>query len=169
MIEPSTAADNTLTHPASPAPLGSDGLLRQFTHDRQFRRVVRSPAASDHWSMTNSLPSTRVIATSRNTNRNKSNGPGGGGVPASVSHSANLRASSLSVRSIASARTFTSPMDMPSSAGCGAEWIDRRESRRRSAALRDFGIDPSHQLPNTRCSSVPERRGEPSTRSVAMR
>ena len=123
---------------------------------RYSRSAERSPRCGVHDSMTSNVASgfSRVMTTSEMSARNRSpSGPPGG--PEGTARPA----------------IFASPGHSASLPSCGWKVGPCRAnlgSRRRSAPLRAPGIDPNLSSPSANSHSMPEIRGEPSARSVAI-
>jgi hypothetical protein len=67
--------------------------------------------------------------------------------------------------------TFASPghpASAPSTGSTVALCSAKRGSRRRSAPLRAPGIEPNVSSPSAKTASIPEIRGDPSARTVAI-
>jgi hypothetical protein len=72
---------------------------------------------------------------------------------------------------IARPEIFASPgqcASEPSTGSTVALCRAKRGSRRRSAPLRAFGIEPKTSSPSSKTASIPEIRGDPSARKVAI-
>jgi hypothetical protein len=72
---------------------------------------------------------------------------------------------------IARPEIFASPghcASEPSTGSIVALCNAKRESRWRSAPLRAFGIEPNTSSPPSNAASIPEIRGDPSARKVAI-
>src|SRR5512132_3866047 len=104
---------------------------------------------------------TRVWTTSPTSTRNRWASPG--------SPPANRCFRAGSSTSTARPASLASPGQVVGSSGGSSEALcrARRGSRRRSSALRDPGIMPSHSWPSAKVVSIPLIRGDPSRRRVA--
>src|SRR5215211_5218177 len=106
---------------------------------------------------------TRVCTTSRTSTRNRWASSGWPPPPANRSFSAGSSTSTARPASLASPGQVVGSSGGSREALCSA----RRGSRRRSRALRDPSIMPSHSSPSAKVASIPLIRGDPSRRRVA--
>ena len=122
-----------------------------------WRSILRSPCAGVHHSTTSIVPSSlRWVCTTSAMSAWKRSPSG----PSAIGPAAMARP-----------EIFASPghcASEPSTGSTVALCRANRGSRRRSAPLRAFDIEPNTRSPSSKTVSIPEIRGDPSARKVAM-
>lgn len=138
----------------------NDFLRRGPSH---LRRISRRPSDGVHVSITSSCPSTRVSVARQMRAVNNTIASG-----SSIGIRWPAPKTSTSSGVAATARPSMRASPSGSSSVSGELCSENLGSRCRSAALSEPGIIPSHRCPSRIGASIPESRGDPSRRSVAI-